>query len=111
MATLAQSLIEGAYGFSGICANFYPRLISSLCKNPKNERLRRFVTLAEAVIANKYPQSAKIYLNRHILLGKVTDLCRGGRMWEWKEEEVMRLDVMYAMAVEMERELEEGEGR
>jgi 4-hydroxy-tetrahydrodipicolinate synthase len=107
VATLSPSLLEGAHGFSGICANFYPYLVVQLCKDPKNTKLRDFLTLAEAVVATKYPQSAKVYLGRHVYPGRVLPLCRGQRMFEWTEEESLRLDALFAMAQQMEASLKE----
>jgi len=74
--TLLPSLDEGAAGFSGISANFYPHLHAWLCaaaagagggakrKRAREdmERVQDFLSLAEATVCVSYPHSAKAYL-------------------------------------------------
>lgn len=116
VATLTKSLADGAHGFSGICANFYPDLISAVCKGASDndpslaERLRLFVTVGEAVVAHKYPQSAKIYLNL-VFPGAIRPLCRGAtRSHAWLEEELLRIDALHAMAQALSKELQKQQG-
>jgi len=70
MATLLNSITMGASGFCGIAANCYPHLIAWLCQHAKGELfencqvLQYFLSVAELTVANKYPQSAKLYLRK-----------------------------------------------
>jgi len=66
-ASLLQSLQAGAYGFSGIAANFYPNLFSWLCENwqtnPElSQELQSFLTWGQKTVDHKYVSSAKQYL-------------------------------------------------
>ena len=75
--TLLDSLLDGGHGFSGISANFYPRLHVWLIKNVVTnniagrrdkqeqlmiEKVQDFLSLAEATVCVNYPASAKNYL-------------------------------------------------
>jgi 4-hydroxy-tetrahydrodipicolinate synthase len=65
IATLQFSLLHGAHGFSGICANFYPQLVAWLCAHPRDpcaRSLQDFFAVAENVVASKYPTAAKAFL-------------------------------------------------
>jgi len=96
IATLLLSIQMGANGFCGIAANCYPHLLSWLTANrsqqpEQSELLQRFLSIAEPTVANKYPQSAKMYLR----------LCERGFKFihtgcrvcknEFNEEEVIRV--------------------
>ena len=55
-ATTLFSVRQGGSGFSGICANFYPQLVSWLCANPdapEADELQTFIAVAENVIMYK----------------------------------------------------------
>lgn len=59
------SLRLGAAGLSPVAANLYPDLFAWLCAHPgdgRAPRLQRRLTLMDAVVKLKYPQSAKRYL-------------------------------------------------
>jgi 4-hydroxy-tetrahydrodipicolinate synthase len=65
--TLLFSLREGAQGYSGVAANFYPELFVRLCADfavdgEAAERLQRFLTVADMAIRHRYPANAKRYL-------------------------------------------------
>ncbi len=65
--TFLASLRMGADGFSGIAANFYPRLWVWLCEHFEDEpetaeSLQRFFAIAQELLKHKYPQSAKQFL-------------------------------------------------
>ncbi len=67
-ATLLESLIQGAVGFSGVMANFQPELYVWLTKHYKNHpqkanELQHFLTVSSLIERQKYPISAKYYLN------------------------------------------------
>ena len=64
--TLLYSLQQGGGGFMGIAANFLPGHLSWLCRNIAERsgdavRLQRFISIADMVIRNKYPTSAKLF--------------------------------------------------
>jgi hypothetical protein len=55
-ATTLFSIRQGGSGFSGICANFYPQLVSWLCAHPdapEADELQTFMAVAENVIMYK----------------------------------------------------------
>lgn len=66
-ATLLQSLMEGASGFSGVMANFFPELYVWLNRNWKTEfekavKLQNFLGVASVIESRLYPVCAKQYL-------------------------------------------------
>lgn len=80
MSTLLYSLREGGNGFSGVAANFYPEIIVWLYNNFKNlpervENLQHFLSVAEYLVEDYYPSSAKYFLRAS---GRVDikDICR-----------------------------------
>ncbi len=78
--SVLDSLDAGGDGYSGISANLYPDLYVWLCANhasrPKEALdLQRFLTLADMAVRNRYPVSAKRYLNRFCGLA-IEETCR-----------------------------------
>ncbi len=77
--TLLSSLQAGGDGYSGTAANLYPELFAWLCRNyaaypPEAAALQRLLTLWDVVIRPRYPQSAKVFLQRRGL--PLSDACR-----------------------------------
>ncbi len=63
--TLLDSLRAGAAGFSGVMANFHPKLYGWLCKNVEDERaeeLEAFLSVASLIERQYYPVNAKYHL-------------------------------------------------
>lgn len=94
--TLPASLRLGVDGFSGIAANFYPRLWVWLCDHFEDdaetaEALHRFLTMAEALVSHKYPQSAKQFLAQAGL--DLEPVCRRCD-YSFDAEERRKLDVL-----------------
>lgn len=109
VTTLLHSLREGAHGFSGVSANFYPWLHVWLVRHAKEqperaEALQRFLSVAEMAVKSKYPSSAKLYLR----LNHGLPLSHGKRAGggapgagggaAWVEEELTRLRFLYDLA-------------
>lgn len=67
--TLLVSNSMGGAGFSGISANFYPWMHARLCSKDVTEHdaaaIQRFLSVAELVVCDGYPKSAKAYLALH----------------------------------------------
>ncbi|WP_227379405.1 dihydrodipicolinate synthase family protein [Haladaptatus halobius] len=66
---LLESLRNGADGYCGIAANFYPGLLSWLCENYSTDpnvaaALGRFLSIADYLVRAEYPGGAKRYLAR-----------------------------------------------
>lgn len=66
--TLLHSLQHGAFGYSGIMANFHPDLYAWLCENfekepEKAEVLSDILSMASFTEGPAYPNTAKYYLN------------------------------------------------
>lgn len=68
---LSTILENGGSGFSGVTANYFPWLMVWLCNNyqhTSNEsraKVQQFLSVADRVIAHKYPTSSKFYLFTH----------------------------------------------
>lgn len=101
VATLRFSVLKGGSGFSGICANFYPQLVSYLCANAstaEGAELQKFLSIAENVVMYKYPRSAKVFLSMFNGLA-INETCRNGCA-ELNEEETLKLESLHALALE-----------
>lgn len=64
-ATLLPTLRQGAAGYSGVMANFHPRLYVWLCQHPEHpgaEKLQECLSLASLAERKAYPACAKYYL-------------------------------------------------
>ena len=67
-ATLLESLKFGVSGYSGVMANFHPKLYIWLVKNwsaypEKAKRLSNFLSVSSQIERQFYPVNAKYYLN------------------------------------------------
>ena len=65
IATLLESLRDGASGFSGIMANFHPEVYVWLTHNishPNAEKVQRVLTAASLLERQLYPTNAKYFL-------------------------------------------------
>ncbi len=66
--TLLDSLREGAYGFSGVMANFHPSLYIHLCEHFEEnemEELQAFLAIASLIERQYYPVNAKYYIQKY----------------------------------------------
>eukprot|EP01119_Soliformovum_irregulare_P004638 TRINITY_DN15708_c0_g1_i1.p1 TRINITY_DN15708_c0_g1~~TRINITY_DN15708_c0_g1_i1.p1 ORF type:complete len:352 (+),score=89.15 TRINITY_DN15708_c0_g1_i1:141-1058(+) len=102
MATLSASVALGGDGFCGIAANLYPELITWMLKKQKGsdadkkegDVMQRFLTISESIVANKYPQCAKMYLQTQVPgFESFTTKCRVMDV-TFNEEETLRLQHM-----------------
>lgn len=76
-STLLESLKAGAAGYSGVMANFQPRLYAWLCGNtsaPEAEKLSDELTICSLIERQLYPVNAKYHLSLEGL--DVTTECR-----------------------------------
>lgn len=76
---LLDSLRDGAAGYCGIAANYYPGLLAWLCENYDEEpdvadSLARFLSIADYLVREEYPGAAKRYLVREGVIE--TAVCR-----------------------------------
>ncbi len=63
--TLLESLRMGAYGYSGVMANFHPQLYVYLCEHFEEEQsveLEEFLAISSLIERQCYPVNAKYYL-------------------------------------------------
>lgn len=77
-STLLETLRMGAAGYSGVMANFHPKLYSWLCENynlSKAEFLAEQLTMMSFIERQKYPVNAKHYLFQYEKL-PITSKCR-----------------------------------
>jgi len=75
--TLLDSLKLGAAGYSGVMANFHPRLYRYLCEHAIDDGegtafLQEFLTLASLIERQCYPVNAKYYLQEFKRLNMTT---------------------------------------
>ena len=75
--TLLESLRDGVYGYSGVMANFHPKLYVYLCehfKEKRSEELEDFLTISSLIERQCYPVNAKYYLQEfeHLPMTTVT---------------------------------------
>lgn len=68
-ATLYESLQKGAAGYSGVMANFHPKLYSWLCKNYQTSpdlarKLNDMLTMCSLIENSSYPVNAKYGLQK-----------------------------------------------
>lgn len=95
--TLLESLRAGATGYSGVMANFHPKLYAWLCDNYENEKaddLQAFLSIASLIERQCYPVNAKFHL-KTIEGVPMTTFCRTkdeSELTETFKEEVRMLD-------------------
>lgn len=66
--TLLDSLREGAYGFSGVMANFHPAFYTYLCEHFKDneiEDMQAFLSIASLIERQYYPVNAKYHMQKY----------------------------------------------
>lgn len=66
--TLLDSLKEGAYGFSGVMANFHPALYTWLCQHYQEENaedMQAFLAIASLIERQYYPVNAKYHMQKY----------------------------------------------
>jgi len=92
--TIAYSNGLGGAGFSGISANFYPWLLvracDPACSEPDRARIQRFLSVAEVVVCDGYPRSAKAYLAQYGTV-PIGETCRKAAVKDIEYNEVQRL--------------------
>lgn len=91
-ATLLETLILGAAGFSGVMANFHPDLYVWLCHNwykdmEKAQRVQNFLGFASLAERQLYPVNAKYHMQLEGL-----DILVGSRVKDCKE--LSQADIM-----------------
>ena len=107
-ATLLESLQEGAAGYSGVMANFHPRLYSWLCKNyaaqpEKARKVTDLLTMCSLIENSNYPVNAKYALQK---MGVPMTL--HSRRVDWKNltvEQRMEAEQLIRLSAEVEAEL------
>lgn len=105
--TLLASLRAGADGYSGIAANYAPRLYAWLCARfaaepAVAERLHRFLCVADPLIGARYPAAAKIFLASCGL--KISPKCRIADP-VFAEEDLLMLAALRDEVLAWQREL------
>jgi len=97
--TLLESLRSGAAGFSGVMANFHPKLYCWLCDHAEDEKadeLAAFLSVASLIERQYYPVNAKYHLQT--IEGLPIDMtCRvkeADGMTDTFEKEVRMLDCL-----------------
>lgn len=95
-STLLDSLRDGATGYSGVMANFHPRLYAWLCEHYSEmnmEDLSDILTMMSFIEKQKYPVNAKFYL-KEIAKLPMTTKCRvcDDELTETAKKEVWMLE-------------------
>eukprot|EP00936_MAST-01D_sp_MAST-1D-sp1_P002065 g2065.t1 len=96
-------------GFGGVSANFYPWFFPWIVEHAAAEpekaaRLQTFLTVAEGIVKQMYPASAKVFLARHCDFA-ITAYCRNGSSFNTHPENLEKLDCLHTMATRMAEEL------
>ena len=104
-AMLLESLALGCAGFSGIMANFHPRLYGKLCACWREEpalarRLQAFVGMASLAEAQLYPVNAKYSIALDGV--PITRECRVKDASLFRRCDEMQVEQLRALAMEME---------
>jgi 4-hydroxy-tetrahydrodipicolinate synthase len=107
-ATLLESLRLGCAGFSGVMANFHPRLYAKLCgcwrEEPAlAERLQSFLGQASLAEAQQYPVNAKYTIALDGV--PIARQCRARDAAQFRRCDEMQIEQLRALAMEMERAL------
>ena len=108
--TLLHSMQAGSDGFGGVTANYYPHLAAWLCAHwsaqPEQAlKLQRFLTVAEGIVKQQYPASAKTYIVQSHPGFAMSNYCRNGSSFNDHPENVEKLDCLIAMEAAMCAEL------
>ena len=108
--TLLHSLQAGGDGFGGVTANYYPHLAAWLCKHWEDQpaaaaKLQRFLTVAEGIVKQMYPASAKTYVAQCNPGFPLSGYCRNGSTFNDHPENVEKLECLRAMEADMCAEL------
>ncbi len=107
-ATLLESLQEGAAGYSGVMANFHPRLYSWLCKNyaAQPEKARKVTRSADHVLPDREQQLSR---ERQICITRRwSAMTLHSRRLDWKKLTVaqrMEAEQLIRLSAEVEIEL------
>ena len=80
MGTLIDTLTAGGHGFSSYAANLYPELVHWVCTHHADRpadalRVQQLLAIAEYMINNKYPASAKVFIRENAGV-PIGSLCR-----------------------------------
>lgn len=105
-ATLLDSLRAGGAGYSGVMANFHPKLYAWLCQNPTHARaesVRDFLSMAALIELRHYPANAKLALQRMGL--PVRLLTRSYAHLELGKAEQKEVDQLLELSKKTEKEL------
>lgn len=88
-ATLMQSLIDGAAGYSGVMGNFHPSLYVRLMKlieqgeMDEAKLLQAYLSMFACVECRCYPMNAKVHMN---MMGiHMEQTCRNVQMNQWQQ--------------------------
>ena len=106
--TLLHSLKNGAAGYSGIMANFHPRLIAWLCDNfdkqpQKAEMVSNVLSMCGFTESPAYPCTAKYYLNKiGVTMEEFSRSCDPKRVTPYQK---LIVDQMGELAAKCEKDL------
>ena len=108
--TLLHSLKEGGRGCGLVSANFYPFFFSWMVANWKSkpeqaQKVQTFLTVAEGIVKQSYPASAKTYL-RECHGFPMTSHCRNGSVFQIEiPENLQKLHALHEMAMSVCKEV------
>ena len=100
--TLLHSLKEGGKGCGLVSANYYPFFFPWLVANFKDkpehaQKVQTFLIVAEGIVKQSYPSSAKTYL-RHCHGFPITSKCRNGSVFPSQiPESFQKLEALHEM--------------
>lgn len=101
-ATLYETLLTGADGYSGVMANFQPTLYVWLTRHlhdPRAKRLSDFLSLSSLIETQMYPACAKYHLMRkNVLANDICRACDSSALSPTMRTEVDQLDTLTRLA-------------
>lgn len=105
--TLLETLRTGAYGFSGVMANFHPRFYTYLCRHymeAEVDELQAFLSIASLIERQYYPVNAKYHMQKFSHL-PITTFCRTKDDKKLTETFRMEVEMLYTLEKAMDEKL------
>lgn len=105
--TLLASLRDGAYGFSGVMANFHPELYSHLCEHYREKEmdaLQDFLAIASLIERQYYPVNAKYHMQKYSGI-PITTFSRRQDEKGLTETFKTEVEMLYHMEMDMKKQV------
>lgn len=105
-ATLMQSMLDGAAGYSGVMGNFHPSLYVRLMEHlahgqlAQAERLQAQLSMFACVECRNYPMNAKVHMN---LMGiPMEPSCRNVPQSQWQQANQLEMEQLLLLEKQLQ---------